>query len=459
MRSLVESVPSKTFPHNLEAERAVLGGIIIENEAMGRVHEHVSPEDFYREAHRKIFAHMVGLSQENQAIDLVTLGDSLSSQGQLDEVGGIAYLASLPDSVPVTTNLAQYALIVREKSVLRRLLEANAEISEHVLGGEMTFQEILDFAERTIFAVTEFKATSAFTHISKVLEKAFAHIEMLYERKEAVTGIPTGLVGLDRMLAGLQNSDLIILAARPSMGKTAFALNLCQHAALRARVPVGFFSLEMSKEQLVMRILTSEAKVNASRVRTGSLDDDDWQRLIKAAEGMYDAPIYIDDTPGLNIHEVRAKVRRLKQEANLGLLVVDYLQLMSGSSKAASREQEISEISRGMKGIAKELNIPVIALSQLNRSLESRTDKRPIMSDLRESGAIEQDADIIMFIYRDWVYKRKSSPEAEEDEELQRKAEIIIGKQRNGPTGTVELVFLGEYSSFVNPAQEYDDGQ
>ena len=454
----MENTPSKIFPHNLDAERAVLGGILIENDAVGRVLEFVRPEDFYREAHRKLFAQMLELYQENRPIDLVTLSESLINQNQLEEVGGVAYLSSLPDAVPVTTNIVNYAQIIREKAVLRRLLETSSHISERVLTNDGTFQDILDYAEKAIFDITEFKASQAFTPVSQILEATFAHIEKLFARKEAVTGVPTGLFGLDKMLAGFQPSDLIIIAARPSMGKTAFALNLCQYAALNAGVCVAIFSLEMSKEQLVLRMLTSEAKVDASKLRVGMLNDEDWQRLIHAAERMYDAPIYIDDTPGIGIHELRAKVRRLKQEKNLGFLVVDYLQLMSGSAKSNSREQEISEISRGLKGVAKELKIPVIALSQLNRGLESRTDKRPMMSDLRESGAIEQDADIIMFIYRDWVYKRRESAEADEDEELKRKAEIIIGKQRNGPTGTVELVFLGEFSSFVNPAEEFRDG-
>ncbi len=454
----MDKASAKIFPHNLDAERAVLGGVLIENEMIGRLLEHISAEDFYRESHRKIFTVMVELYQVSQPLDLVTLSNSLASRNQLEEVGGMAYLSSLPDAVPVTTNLVTYGQIIREKAVMRRLLEVTGEISERVLTNESEFADLLDFAERSIFEVTELKASKAFAPIATILEATFAHIEKLYNRKESITGVPTGLVGLDRMLAGLQPSDLIIIAARPSMGKTAFALNLCQHAALRGRVTVAIFSLEMSKEQLVLRMLTSESKVDASKVRTGNLDDEDWQRLIRGAEVLYDAAIFIDDTPGVGINELRAKVRRLKQEHDLGLLVVDYLQLMSGSSKSASREQEISEISRGLKGVAKELKIPVIALSQLNRSLESRTDKRPMMSDLRESGAIEQDADIIMFIYRDWVYKRKESAEAEDDEELKRKAEIIIGKQRNGPTGTVDLIFLGEYSTFVNPAPESRDG-
>ncbi len=444
----------RTYPQNLDAERAVLGGIIIENEAMGRVLEHIGPEDFYREAHRQVFSVMMSLYQDNKPMDLVTLVDALSAQGILDEVGGVAFLSSLPDTVPVTTNLTTYALIVKEKAVLRRLVEASQEIAERALAGDSEFQEVLDFAEKSIFEISEFKASQAFTHISKIVEATFEQIEKLYERKEAVTGLPTGLEGIDRILAGLQPSDLIIVAARPSMGKTAFALNICQHAALRAGVPVAIFSLEMSKEQLVLRMLTSEAKVDASKVRTGQLDDDDWQRLVKGAETLLEAPIYIDDTPGITIHELRAKVRHLRKEHDIGLVVVDYLQLMSSSSKLNSREQEIAEISRGLKAIAKELRLPVVALSQLNRSLESRTDKRPLMSDLRESGAIEQDADVIMFIYREVVYRRKESEE-ELDEDLKRRAEIIVAKQRNGPTGTVKLVFLGEYSSFVNPAADY----
>lgn len=454
----MDASPSKVFPHNLEAERAVLGAILIENDALIRVLEHVQADDFYREAHRLLFTHMVQLNQISRPVDSVTLAESLRSAGVLELVGGMIGIASLTDAVPVTTNIAAYAQIIREKAVMRRLLEAVGQISDQVYATETEFQELLNFAETTIFKVTEVRGGKAFAHISTVLEATFAQIEKRYAQKESITGIPTGLNGLDRMLAGLQKSDLLILAARPAMGKTAFALNLAQHAAIRNGVCTAVFSLEMSKEQLVMRMLTSEGKVDASKVKTGQLEDDDWQMLIKAAEKMYDAPIYIDDTPGLSINELRSKVRRLKQEKGLGLLVVDYLQLMTGSSKTASREQEISEISRGLKGIAKELNIPVIALSQLNRSLESRTDKRPMMSDLRESGAIEQDADIIMFIYRDWVYKRKESPEFENDEELKRKAEVIIGKHRSGPTGTVHVIFLGEYSSFVNPVQEFQGG-
>lgn len=446
---------NKIFPHNLEAERAVLGAILIENDAIGRVLEHVQADDFYREAHRVLFTHMLQLFQSSRPIDLVTLAESLRAGGVLDQVGGLSALVALSDAVPVTTNIGTYAQIVREKAVLRRLLEASASISDKVLATETDFKEVLDFAEQTVFKVTEVRGGRSLVHISTILEATFAQIEKLFARKEAITGIPTGLNGLDRMLAGLQNTDLLILAARPAMGKTALGLNIAQHAAMRSGVPTAIFSLEMSKEQLVLRLLTAEAKVDASKVKTGMLTDEDWQLLIKAAEKMYDAPIYIDDTPGLSIHELRSKVRRLKQEKGLGFLVVDYLQLMTGSAKTASREQEISEISRGLKGIAKELTIPVMALSQLNRSLESRTDKRPMMSDLRESGAIEQDADIIMFIYRDWVYKRKESPEFENDEELKRKAEIIIGKHRSGPTGTVNVIFLGEFSSFVNPAEEF----
>lgn len=451
----MDSNPARVYPHNLEAERAVLGAILLENDALGRVLEHLQPDDFYQERHRKIFGQMVALAQKNLPVDVIPLLESLKSVGELELSGGHAYLNALADAVPVTANAGTYAQLVREKAVMRRLLEATAQISEKVVEGEMPFVELLDLAEHTIFKVTETRGGRSLTPISQILEAVFAHIEKLYQRQESITGIPTGLNGLDQLMAGLQNTDLIILAARPAMGKTAFALNLAQNAAIRSRVPTAVFSLEMSKEQLVMRMLTSEAKVDASKIKTGQLTEDDWQLLIKTAEHMYDAPIYIDDTPGLNIHELRSKVRRLKQEKGLGLLIVDYLQLMSGGGRNASREQEISEISRGMKGIAKELAIPVIALSQLNRSLESRTDKRPMMSDLRESGAIEQDADIIMFIYRDWVYKRKESPEVENDEELKRKAEIIIGKHRNGPTGTVHAVFLGEYSSFVNPANEY----
>lgn len=446
---------NKTFPHNLDAEKALLGCVLIENQALSRVMHLVTADDFYRESHRKLYNAMVSLFQQGCAIDVITLSGILSPDDPSGDV--YVYITSLLDAVPVTTNASHYAQIIHEKSVLRRLLEIIYDVSDRVLSSSNSFEELLDYTEKSIFEITEARAGQAFDHISKILEKTLEHIQTLYERKESITGVPTGLLSLDKMLAGLQPSDLIIIAARPSMGKTAFALNLCQYAAVHANVPVGIFSLEMSKEQLVLRMLVSEAKVEAQKVRTGQLSESDWELLVSTSDRIYDIPIYIDDTPGISILELRAKARRLKQEKNLGLLVVDYLQLMSGSEKNASREQEISEISRGLKGLAKELHIPVIALSQLNRSLESRTDKRPIMSDLRESGAIEQDADVIMFIYRDVVYKRKEMDE-EPDLELQRKAEIIIGKQRNGPIGTVNVVFLGEYSSFVNPAEDYRDG-
>ena len=445
-----EGSGARVYPHNIEAERAVLGGILIENEAINRALEFVKDVDFYLERHRKIFGRMIAMFQENRPIDMLLLADSFRQEGLLEEIGGLTYLSSLTDAVPLTTNISQYAQIVAEKAVLRRLLEVTQDISERVLEGQGNTRELLDHAEQTIFQVAESKARQSLTPMSEVIQSAFTHIERLYDRQEEVTGVPTGFERLDQMLAGFQGSDLIITAARPSMGKTAFALNVAANAALRANVPVAFFSLEMSKEQLAVRLLCSESRVDASKVRTGRLGEDDWALLARGAEKLYDAPIYIDDTPGINVLDVRAKCRRLRAERGLGMVMIDYLQLMSGVGKLNSREQEISQISRSLKGLAKELHIPVIALSQLNRSLESRTDKRPMMSDLRESGAIEQDADVILFIYRDAVYKRKEGAEDHLTLEERRHAEIIIGKQRNGPIGTVELAYIGEHTRFEN---------
>jgi len=448
----------KVPPQSLEAEMSILGGILLENEAINRALEIIEADDLYRETHRKIFRAMVDLSTRNEPCDLITLTDTLKRAGELDEVGGAAYLATLVDYVPTAANIAYYCRMVKEKSITRRLITAATDIVTKGYDVETGVEELLDTAQKNIFEIADNKLRPAFTPVGAILKDTFKHIETLYEKKEHVTGIPTGFYDLDEMTAGFQRGDLIIIAGRPSMGKTAFALNIAQHAAAHASTPApaAIFSLEMSKEQLVMRLLCSESRVDASRLRTGHLVDTDWHKLTSGADKLAKAKLFIDDTPAIPVLEMRAKARRLKAEHGLGLIVVDYLQLMRGSN-TESRQQEISEISRSLKALAKELDVPVVALSQLNRSLESRTDKRPIMSDLRESGAIEQDADVIMFVYRDAVYcddckKRDGSCTKEHDKD----AEIIIGKQRNGPIGTVRLLFNGQFTKFENLEKRHD---
>ncbi len=443
----------KLPPQSIEAEMSILGGILLDNNAINRTMEILVPEDFYRESHRKILQAMIELNQKGEPCDLITLTDILKQTGRLEEVGGAAYLASLVDFVPTAANIAFYCKIVKEKSVTRNLISAATEIVTNGYEGAMEIEEMLDTAQKVIFELSENKLKPAYYPVSAILKDTIKAIEQLYEKKEHVTGIPTGFADLDKMTAGFQRGDLIIIAGRPSMGKTAFALNIAQYAAIHADAPqpVLVFSLEMSKEQLVTRLLCSEARMDAGRMRTGHLVDNDWPKLIQGADRLHKSKIYIDDTPAVPIMEMRAKARRLKAEQDIGLIVVDYLQLMRGGANIESRQQEISEISRSLKALAKELNVPVVALSQLNRSLESRTDKRPMMSDLRESGAIEQDADVIMFVYREAVYcddckRRDGSCTKDHD----RNAEIIIGKQRNGPIGTVNLTFMGEYTKFEN---------
>ncbi len=429
-------------PQSLDAEESVLGGVLLDLHALDRAIEVMSAEDFYREAHRKIFRAMLALSEKGEPIDLVTLSDTLKSRGELQDIGGATYLAELVDKVPSAANIAHYARIVREKAVMRSLINVANEISGRCYNGEEDIEQFLDEAERLIFEVSEKRVRPAFYKMSDMIMDTVKTVERLFERKELVTGVPTGFLDLDRMTAGLQPADLIIVAARPSMGKTAFVLNIAQYVALHANTAVGVFSLEMSKEQLVMRMLCSEARVDNAKVRTGYLGERDFPRLAMAAGRLAEAPVFIDDTPAQNVLELRAKARRLKREANVGLVVIDYLQLMRGLTSSENRTQELSEISRSLKSLAKELNIPVIALSQLNRQVEQRADKRPMMSDIRESGSIEQDADVIMFIYRDEVYKSDSQDEGV--------AEIVVGKQRNGPTGTVRLAFRREYTRFDN---------
>ena len=440
--AILEDALRKVPPQSLDAEESVLGGVLLDSAALDRVIEVMGVDDFYREAHKKIFRAMLALSEKSEPIDLITLSDTLKARGELQEIGGATYLAELADKVPSAANIGHYARIVREKAVLRSLITVSNEIASRCYNGEEDIEQFLDEAERLIFDVSEKRVRPAFFKMGEMIMDTIKTVERLYERKELVTGVPTGFLDLDRLTAGLQPSDLVIVAARPSMGKTAFVLNIAQYIALHANTAVGIFSLEMSKEQLVMRMLCSEARVDNAKVRAGYLGERDFPRLAMAAGRLAEAPIFIDDTPAQNVLELRAKARRLKREANLGVVVIDYLQLMRGLTSQENRTQELSEISRSLKSLAKELNVPVIALSQLNRQVEQRADRRPMMSDIRESGAIEQDADLIMFIYRDEVYKTDS-----QDEGI---AEIIIGKQRNGPTGTIRLAFRREYTRFDN---------
>ncbi len=437
----------KLPPQNLEAEQSVLGGILLDNPALNTVLEALTPADFYSDAHRKIFKAIIDLSERSEPCDLITLSNILKDQKRIDQVGGTAYLASLVDNVASAANISYYVKIIKEKSVLRRLIGSATEILNKSYDAGMDVDDILDEAEHAIFEISENKIRPAFHPIREIIRESFKTIERLYDKKELITGVATGFERLDELTSGLQNSDLIIIAGRPSMGKTAFALNIAQYAALEAGVPVAIFSLEMAREQLATRMLSAEARVDSQRLRKGFLGETDWPKLTTAAGRLSDAPIYIDDTPAITVMEMKAKSRRLKADAGLGLVVLDYLQLMRGSSFKDSREQEISEISRSLKALAKELSLPVIALSQLNRKVEDRTNRRPQMADLRESGAIEQDADVIAFIYRDEVYNRS------DDNPEKGMAEIIIGKQRNGPTGIVKLAFQEKYTRFENLAR------
>ncbi len=436
--------PQNIPPQNIEAEQSVIGSILLENEALLKAVEVLRPEDFYRESHRQIYQCLLELFERNEPADLITLTENLKKKKKIEEIGGASYLAEISEKIPTAANIEYYAKIVRQKSILRNLIHSASEIVTKATSAEEEVEDILDYSEKTIFQISEFQIKPSFYALKDILKSTFKDIEKLYEKKQLITGVPTGYTDLDSMTSGFQPSDLIIVAGRPSMGKTAFALNIAQNAATEGNVATAIFSLEMSKEQLSMRMLCSEARVDNHKLRSGFIAESEWGKLSMAAGKLADSKIYIDDTPGISVFEMRAKARRLQAEHGLGLIMVDYLQLMSGSKgRSDSREQEISEISRSLKALAKELNVPVIALSQLNRRLEDRTDKRPHMADLRESGAIEQDADVIIFIYRDEVYH----PDTEESKG---KAEIIIGKQRNGPTGEVILTFINEYTRFEN---------
>jgi len=437
----------KVPPQNLEAEQSILGGILLDNQALNNVLEILNTHDFYSDVHRKIFAAILELSERNEPCDVVTLSNNLKDKKLLDQVGGRVYLASLVDNVPSAANIAYYSKIVKEKAILRGLIEAATGILNNSYNMSADIDTVLDEAEHAIFEISENKVRPSFYPFKTLIKEGIKTIEKLYEKKELVTGVPSGFEKIDDMTSGLQKSDLIIIAGRPSMGKTAFALDIAKNAALDSRTPVAIFSLEMSKEQLAIRMLASEAKVDSQRIRKGFLGETDWPKLISAASKLSESLIFIDDTPAITVLEMKAKARRLKADQGLGLVIVDYLQLMRSGGFKDSREQEISEISRSLKALAKELDVPVIALSQLNRKVEDRTNKRPQMADLRESGAIEQDADVIAFIYRDEVYNRS------EDNPEKGIAEIIIGKQRNGPTGVAKLAFLEKYTAFENLAR------
>jgi replicative DNA helicase len=437
----------KIPPNSMEAEQSVLGAMLLDKEAVSVATEFISGEDFYREAHKEIFDAIVELFDKGQPVDLITLPEKLKVRNTLEAVGGITYLTNLMSIVPSTHNVGNYAKIIEEKSLLRKLIRASNDIMGKSYEAREEVVSVLEMAEKSIFDISLNRSTQGFVHIKKILNTNFDKIEELYLNKGRITGVSTGFDDLDEMLSGLQKSDLVLVAARPSMGKTSFILNMVQQAGIRDKVATAIFSLEMSKEQLTQRILCAEALIDSHRLRTGDITEDEWIKLARAMGPLSEAPIYVDDTPSISMTEMRAKCRKLKIEHNLGLILIDYLQLMTGNGKYDSRQQEISDISRSLKGLAKELGIPIVACAQLSRAPEMRADHHPIMSDLRESGAIEQDADVIMFLYRDEYYHP--------DTEKKNIGEVIISKQRNGPTGTVELVWLGQFTKFANKEKTY----
>ncbi|RYL94154.1 replicative DNA helicase [Sporolactobacillus sp. THM19-2] len=442
----------RTPPHNTEAEQAVLGAIFLEPAAVVTASELLVPEDFYHTGNQLIFSVMLSLSDRNEPVDVVTVTNALQTGKHLEEVGGVSYLADLAGSAPTAANIEYYCHIVAEKSLLRRLIRTATHIVSDGYTRDDDVETIVDDAEREILEVSERKRAGEFRPIKDVLIETYDNIEALHSRKDDVTGTPTGFMELDRMTAGFQKSDLIIVAARPSVGKTAFALNIAQNVATKSDANVAIFSLEMGARQLAMRMLCAEGNIDAQKLRTGNLEDDDWQKLTMAMGSLSRAGIYIDDSPGIRVNDIRAKCRRLKQEKGLDLVIIDYLQLITGTGsmhRQENRQQEVSEISRTLKAMARELDVPVIALSQLSRGVEARQDKRPMMSDIRESGSIEQDADVVAFLYRDDYYNKES--------EKQNIIEIIIAKQRNGPVGTVELAFIKEYNKFVNIDRKHQD--
>lgn len=435
-------------PHSLDSEQAVLGAVLLDNEALYPVLEVIIPDDFYRRGHQIIFEAMLALSERREPTDVVTLAQQLRAMNQLEQCGGVDYLSYLVDIVPTASNTQFYARVIKEMALRRRIIHEASEIAQEALAGRGDIDAFIDSVEQRIFQVSDARISPSFQKIGDIVKDSIKHIEAVAFNKGPVTGVQTGFTNLDELTNGLQPGDLIIIAGRPSMGKTALALSMALHVGVKANKRVAVFSLEMSKEQITMRLLCSEARVSNSRVRSGRLNETDFPRLVDAASNLAAADVFIDDTPAVSVLEMRSKARRLHREKPLSLIVVDYLQLMRGASrKSERREQEISEISRSLKALAKELHVPVIALSQLNRSVETRNDKRPIMADLRESGAIEQDADVIGFVYRDEVY----NPDAGDNKGL---AELIISKQRNGPIGTVELGFQNEFTLFVNLEKE-----
>jgi replicative DNA helicase len=451
----IASTLDKLPPQNIEAEQSVLGAILINNDALNASLELLTEEYFYKDSHRRIFFAMTELFDKSEPIDIITLTDHLKRKNELELIGGVPYLTSLVSMIPTSANIRYHAKIVREKAMIRGLLHTATDIARNVYESDFDAEELIDYAEKQIFDLSDKRINVSFSTLKQVIKDSFQMIEQLYDRKEAVTGVPTGFKELDELTTGFQKSDLIIIGGRPSMGKTAFSLNIAQHVGVHMKEPVAIFSLEMSKEQLAFRMLCSEAMVDSNSIRKGFIKKDDWHSLTAAASKLAESPIFIDDSSGISILEMRAKARRLKSEHGLSMVVVDYLQLMRGRGNSERREQEISEISRSLKALAKELKIPVIALSQLNRGVETRTgNKKPTLADLRESGAIEQDADVIIFLYRDEVYN-KNSPDNKG------KAEIIIAKQRNGPTGEIKLTFLSHCTRFVSYSdaafQDIDD--
>lgn len=434
----MERVP----PQNIEAEQAVLGAILLEKEALTTASEILVPEDFYRQAHQQLFRVMLQLADNNEPVDLVTLAAQLTDQGLLEDIGGVTYLTDLANAVPTAANVEYYAHIVEEKALLRKLIQTATHIASTGYAGADDVAHVIAEAEKRILAISEKRTRDSFIPIKDVLLETFERIEFLHANQGKISGIPSGYPDLDRMTSGFQKSDLIIVAARPSVGKTAFALNIAQNVAARSGEPVAIFSLEMSAAQLAQRMLCAESNIDSHKFRTGMMADDDWEKLTMAISTLSEAPIYIDDSAGTTVYDIRSKCRRLKAERGIGIVLVDYLQLINSHRPRENRQQEISEISRSLKNLARELDCPVIALSQLSRSVEQRQDKRPLLSDLRESGSLEQDADIVAFLYREDYY--------DPDTDKQNIIEIIVGKQRNGPTGKVELVFLKNYNKFVS---------
>ena len=447
MADTVVAAAERSLPHNLEAERSVLGAILVHNDAFNLAAQVIDAPDFYRDAHRRVFNKMVALNERGQAIDFVTLKEELARSGELDEVGGPAYIASLADGVPRATNVEYYARIVKEKSTLRNLIFAANKILTNAYEADQESDLILDEAESAIFAVADDRLKAGFVPMTDLVRESYPKIEQLFEQKRLITGVPSGFVDLDSMTRGFQAGDLVIVAGRPSMGKTSLALNIAQHVALQPGQTVGIFSLEMSKESLFLRLLTSEAQIDSHRMMSGAIGQKDYGRISQALEVLTAMRLHVDDTAGVGVLEMRAKARRLQSDQGLSLLVVDYIQLMTGRGRFENRTLELASISRSLKGLAKELSVPIVVLSQLSRAPEARSDHRPQLSDLRESGALEQDADVVVLIYREDAYNRDPNhPDAGT-------AELILAKQRNGPTGVVRLAFLREQTRFANLAK------